>query len=92
MDWEFSLANRTAQFTLPGATISFTKDDGSDGSVKSSPLRLQVSGPVIPGGPIDQPIVIFALTIVFPVAAAYFGIAFFHERARAEGGSAKKKR
>eukprot|EP00178_Gracilaria_changii_P004851 TRINITY_DN17879_c0_g1_i1.p1 TRINITY_DN17879_c0_g1~~TRINITY_DN17879_c0_g1_i1.p1 ORF type:complete len:175 (-),score=36.68 TRINITY_DN17879_c0_g1_i1:36-560(-) len=88
VDWEFSLANRTAEFTLPGATISFTKDDGSDGSVKSNALPLTVSGPVFPGGVIDQPVVIFALTLVMPVLVAYFGINFFGQRAEAS----KKKR
>ena len=92
MDYEFSLQNRTARFTLPGATVSFTKDDGSDGSVKTNSLPLKVSGPVIPGGSFDQPVIIFALTVVLPLLAAYFGINYFQERSRATVGSQKKRK
>ena len=92
VDYEFSLQNRTAFFTLPGATVSFTKDDGSDGSVKSNALPLKVTGPVIPGGDFDQPIIIFALTIVLPVLAAYFGIKYFQDSARAAGVTYSKKK
>ena len=90
VDWEFSLANRTKDLMLPGASIQFTKEDGSDGTVKTGPLRLSVTGPVIFGGPIDQPILVFALTILVPLFAAYFGIAFFH-KADSTTSSKKKK-
>lgn len=88
VDYEFSLQNRTAEFQLAAATISFVKEDGSEGSTKSNPLTLTVKGPVIPQGEVDQPLVIFALTIVLPVLAAYFGINFFHARG---SGAPKRK-
>lgn len=53
---------------------------------------MQVSGPVIPSGDIDQPLVIFALTIVLPLLGAYFGIQFFHQKAQSAGVSGRKKR
>jgi hypothetical protein len=56
--------------------------------VKSNALSLKVSGPVIPSGELDQPFIIFGLTIVLPVLAAYFGINAF--QAKAAAGKRKK--
>jgi hypothetical protein len=92
VDYEFSLDNRTAEFTLPAATVSFAKEDSSEGTIKTNALALKVSGPVIPQGEIDQPLVIFALTLVMPLLAAYYGIQYFHQRAVASGTSIRKKR
>jgi hypothetical protein len=47
---------------------------------------------VIPSGEIDQPLIIFALTIVVPLLGAFFGVQFFHQRAVASGVSGRKKR
>ena len=91
MDWEFSLANRTKDLMLPGASIQFVKDDGTDGTVKTNPLRLTVAGPVIVAGPIDSPMLVFALTILMPLLAAYYGIAFFHRPSAAAVVQKKKK-
>ncbi len=51
-----------------------------------------MTGPVIPQGEIDQPLVILALTLVVPLLAAYFGIQYFHQRAVTTGASVYKKK
>jgi hypothetical protein len=43
VDYEFSLQNRTAEFNLPAATISFNKEDGSEGTIRTNALTLKVS-------------------------------------------------
>lgn len=92
VDYEFSLANRTAELVLPAASVTYVKEDGSEGSNKSGPLTLTVTGPVIPSGQFDLPLLILGLTIVLPIVAAHAGIKFFHARAVSSGVSAKKKK
>lgn len=89
VDLEFSLANRTHELTLPAATFTYSKEDGSEGLQRTASVVLTVSGPPIPEGDIDQPLIVLALTIVFPVVAAFFAINALSQRS---GGGASKKR
>lgn len=89
MDLEFSLANRTHELTLPAATLTYAKEDGTEGVQRTMSVPLVVTGPTIPEGDVDLPVVVFALVIVLPVLAAYFAISVLGQRGR---GQIKKRK
>lgn len=75
--------------TLPAATLTYVKEDGSEGMQRTMSVVLTVSGPTIPEGDIDQPLLVLALTVIFPVVAAFFAIKVLAQRGR---GAIKKRK
>lgn len=89
IDLEFSLDKRVHDLMLPAASVTFTKEDGSEGTVRTNTLPLPVKGPVIPEGHINQPLLVVLLTLGLPAGAA---VVLLHLRRGHFGAVSKTKK
>jgi len=88
---DFTLAHRSVDIELPAAEVSYSTASGNTATnhtVSTKPVSLTVEL-VIPQGTLNLTPVIIFFTLVFPVAAAYYGIPYFR---KAELKNKKKKK
>lgn len=82
---DFSLEEPTIEIDLPSAIVQYERAPGQGARVDTAPTSIEMSLP-LPSGKFYQPLIVSALTILFPVAAAFVGI----NMCATTGGSKKR--